>query len=522
MGLFCSKNSSADDPPSRNSPILDEPCAEMKSIEKTRAEGRTTEKHSSEVARGNESKSNGTGSTASGKKGMPLPKVLDVRLEKAVDVLDNLGSGWTSSLNSRNSFQMGLAAKGKTISILAFEVANTIAKGSNLMQSLSRENIEYLKDVVLESEGVQCLISRDIKELLGIVAADKREELKAFAEEVVRFGNQCIDPQWHNLDRYFSKLYSDSISQKKLKEEAPGAMQHLMTLVQTTADLYNEMYDLGKFEHYYQQRLKEQIGLPVHRGDELQVIKQELKTQKKHVKSLKKKSLWSKSLEEIVATLVDIVHFLHLEICETFEPTDQDINARNSWSHQRLGSVGLALHYANIISLIDILVLQSSSMPKSTRDALYHGLPPSIKSALRAKLQSIEAKEELTITQTKAEIEKTLMWLVQIANNTIRLYQSFGRIGEWANTGTGTNRATARQSNVFKIETLHYADRAKTETYILDLVVWLHQLIIQRRVVYRSSKAPNASPTSPAKGSSSFQIKEVQETLPDDNLKRSL
>lgn len=97
-----------------------------------------------------------------------------MRLEKAVDVLDNLGSGWTSSLNSHNSFQMGSAAKGKTISILAFEVANTIAKGSNLMQSLSRENIEYLKDVVLESESVQCLISRDIKELLGIVAADKR------------------------------------------------------------------------------------------------------------------------------------------------------------------------------------------------------------------------------------------------------------------------------------------------------------------------------------------------------------
>ncbi|XP_042467813.1 protein PSK SIMULATOR 1-like isoform X2 [Zingiber officinale] len=96
------------------------------------------------------------------------------------------------------------------------------------------------------------------------------------------------------------RLCSDTISQKKLKEEAPGAMQQLMAPVQTTADLYNEMYDLGKFEQYYQQKLKEQIGLPVHR---------ELKNQKKHAKSLKKKSLWPKSLEEIVATLVDIVHF---------------------------------------------------------------------------------------------------------------------------------------------------------------------------------------------------------------------
>jgi hypothetical protein len=33
----------------------------------------------------------------------------------------------------------------------------------------------------------------------------QREELKVFSTEVVRFGNRCKDPQWHNLDRYFDK-----------------------------------------------------------------------------------------------------------------------------------------------------------------------------------------------------------------------------------------------------------------------------------------------------------------------------
>jgi hypothetical protein len=32
-----------------------------------------------------------------------------------------------------------------------------------------------------------------------------REELKVFSTEVIRFGNRCKDPQWHNLDRYFDK-----------------------------------------------------------------------------------------------------------------------------------------------------------------------------------------------------------------------------------------------------------------------------------------------------------------------------
>jgi len=32
-----------------------------------------------------------------------------------------------------------------------------------------------------------------------------REELNVFSREVIRFGNMCKDPQWHNLDRYFSR-----------------------------------------------------------------------------------------------------------------------------------------------------------------------------------------------------------------------------------------------------------------------------------------------------------------------------
>jgi hypothetical protein len=88
--------------------------------------------------------------------------------ERAADVLDNIRNRLLK-WNPNN----GLAPRGNRISILAFEVANTIARGANLLQSLSEENIQALKKEILHP-GVQQLVSTDIKELLSFAAADKR------------------------------------------------------------------------------------------------------------------------------------------------------------------------------------------------------------------------------------------------------------------------------------------------------------------------------------------------------------
>ncbi|XP_040998512.1 protein PSK SIMULATOR 1-like isoform X2 [Juglans microcarpa x Juglans regia] len=381
-------------------------------------------------------------------------------LGKAVEVLDTLGSSMTN-LNLSSGFTSGMATKGNKISILAFEVANTIVKGANLMQSLSKENIKHLKDAVLPSEGVQNLISRDMDELLRIAAFDKREELKVFSGEVVRFGNRCKDPQWHHLDRYFEKLGSEVTPQKQLKGEVEAEMEQLMTLVQYTAELYHELHALDRFELDYQRKLQEEDNSnAAQKGDSLAILRGELKSQKKHVKSLKKKSLWSKILEEVMEKLVDIVHSLHLEIHDAFGSADDDKPIKGTHSnHKKLGSAGLALHYASIIAHIDTIVSRSSSVPPNTRDALYQGLPPSIKASLRSKLLSFQVKEELTIPQIKAEMEKTLQWLVPIATNTTKAHHGFGWVGEWANTGSEVNRKPAGQTDLLKIETLHHADQ---------------------------------------------------------------
>ncbi|KAH9713110.1 protein PSK SIMULATOR 1 [Citrus sinensis] len=365
-----------------------------------------------------------------------------VGLGKAVDVLDTLGSSMTN-LNPNNGFS-GVGTKSNELSILAFEVANTIVKGSNLMLSISESSVRQLKEVVLPAEGVQNLVSKDMDELLKIFAADKRDDLKIFTGEVVRFGNRSKDPQWHNLGRYFEKISRELIPQKQLKEEAELLMEQLMTLVQHTAELYNELQILDRFEQDCQHKRQEEDN-PVgsQKGESFTILRAELKSQRKQVKILRKKSLWSRSLEEVMEKLVDIVTFLLLEMHDAFGSTDDHFPFKGSMSnHQRLGPAGLALHYANIILQIDSL---------------------------------------FTVAQIKDEMEKTLQWLVPIATNTAKAHHGFGWVGEWANLGSDLNRKPAGPTDVIRLETLYHADKEKTEAYILDLLLWLHQLVNKAR-----------------------------------------
>ncbi|GLJ16249.1 hypothetical protein SUGI_0273130 [Cryptomeria japonica] len=431
--------------------------------------------------------------------GSLLGKAGTVGFGKAVEVLDTLGSSMTN-LNLSSGFASGATSKGNKIGILAFEVANTIVKGANLKQSLSEENIKLLKEQVLHSEGVLHLVSNDMDELLKIAAADKRNELRVFAGEVVRFGNHCKDPQWHHLDRYFEKLGIELALQKQPKEEVEAVMQQLMTLAQHTAELYHELHALDRFEQDYRRKLHEDESLnSSQRGDSITILRSELKSQRKHVRNLKKKSLWSKNLDEVMEKLVDIVYFLHQEIQENFKEADLEsekfVNKKNPrGSAQRLGPVGLALHYANIVNQIDSLVSRPSSVPPNTRDTLYRGLPPSIRSALRSKLLSEPFKEELTVPQIKAEMEKILTWLVPVATNTTKAHHGFGWVGEWANTGSALDRRLPGHSDFTLIQTFHYAEKEKTENYIFELIVWLHHLVNQARNSINGNKSPIKSP----------------------------
>ncbi|GJV39526.1 hypothetical protein Tco_1417966 [Tanacetum coccineum] len=117
---------------------------------------------------------------------------------------------------------------GKTGSV-GLEVLDTLG---NSMTNLNANSGFILKKEILHSERVQLLLSTDTEELLRIAASDKREELEVFSQEVVRFGDMCKDPQWHNLDRLFARLDLEMVTSTHLREEAEITTQDLTNLAQ--------------------------------------------------------------------------------------------------------------------------------------------------------------------------------------------------------------------------------------------------------------------------------------------------
>ncbi|CAO2152911.1 unnamed protein product [Urochloa humidicola] len=401
-------------------------------------------------------------------------------------IINRTSTSRTSSLISMFTFS---APKGTKISFLAFEVANAIVKGSSLMKTLSEKNMKLLKEKLLRSKAVYRLISGDYSQLVVLVEADIREELSKFSIEVARFGNRCKDPMWHNLDRYFNRFQSELIPQKTSNEAIVHNVQYLMKLVQCTMELRREMLVLDKFEINYWSHVENG------RSDrEINAMRSSVKRQRNVVKNLRRKSLWCNTMEDIVEKLVGIVHFLHLEINNAFLKNHgvQPIILANN-RHQTLGHIGLALHYANVILQINALALTlPSTVPDKARDALYQALPHYI----RSKLREHRPSDKTVVPHVRAEMNRILEWLVPVAEST-RLYYKNGVFGEWAMKGmedvdvdeahlSGQEErpiiisAMLAHGNIKinKIETLYYANKDKTEGYILDLIRALQRLVL--------------------------------------------
>ncbi|KAG1362553.1 hypothetical protein COCNU_10G007720 [Cocos nucifera] len=135
-----------------------------------------------------------------------------------------------------------------------------------------------------------------------------------------------------------------------------------------------------------------------------------------------------------------------------------------------VGGSALALHYANIVIIIEKLLRYPLLVREEVRDDLYQMLPSSLRLALRRSLKSFV--KNLAIYDAplahdwKEVLEKTLSWLAPMAHNMI----------QWQTERNFEQQQIVLRENVLLLQTLYFADRAKTEAAICELLAGLNYI----------------------------------------------
>ncbi|XP_076942383.1 protein PSK SIMULATOR 1-like [Bidens hawaiensis] len=139
---------------------------------------------------------------------------------------------------------------------------------------------------------------------------------------------------------------------------------------------------------------------------------------------------------------------------------------------ETLGAAALALHYANVIIVLEKLVASPHLIGPDARDDLYNMLPKNVRSALRTRLKpyakSLTSSEYDTglAEEWSEAISGTLEWLSPLAHNMIR----------WQSERSFEHQNLLSKTNVLLAQTLHYANQEKTEATITELLVGLNYI----------------------------------------------
>ncbi|KAK6933492.1 protein of unknown function DUF3475 [Dillenia turbinata] len=158
-----------------------------------------------------------------------------------------------------------------------------------------------------------------------------------------------------------------------------------------------------------------------------------------------------------------------------------------------LGAAGLALHYANVIIVIEKLAASPHLIGHDARDDLYNMLPSSIRSSLRERLRPCSKSLAASIYDTALAgewtnaIARILEWLAPLAHNMIR----------WQTERSFEQQSLISRTNVLLVQTLYFADQEKTEMTITELLVGLNY-------VWRFGREINAKALMESASSSMF------------------
>ncbi|XP_057959484.1 uncharacterized protein LOC131151965 [Malania oleifera] len=135
-----------------------------------------------------------------------------------------------------------------------------------------------------------------------------------------------------------------------------------------------------------------------------------------------------------------------------------------------IGGSALALHYANVIIVIEKLLRYPHLVGEEARDDLYQMLPSSLRSSLRTNLKAyvkhLAIYDAPLAHDWKETLDGILSWLAPLAHNMIR----------WQSERNFEQQQIVTRMNVLLLQTLYFADREKTEAAICELLVGLNYI----------------------------------------------
>lgn len=135
-----------------------------------------------------------------------------------------------------------------------------------------------------------------------------------------------------------------------------------------------------------------------------------------------------------------------------------------------VGGSALALHYANVIIVIEKLLRYPHLVGEEARDDLYQMLPTSLRLSLRTNLKSyvknLAIYDAPLAHDWKETLDGILKWLAPLAHNMIR----------WQSERNFEQQQIVTRTNVLLLQTLYFADRQKTEAAICQLLVGLNYI----------------------------------------------
>ncbi|KAH6829486.1 hypothetical protein C2S53_015983 [Perilla frutescens var. hirtella] len=154
----------------------------------------------------------------------------------------------------------------------------------------------------------------------------------------------------------------------------------------------------------------------------------------------------------------------------TFGTDEEKVVNKNRVFHaageSTVGGSGLALHYANVIMLVEKYLDSAATVGRDERESLYQMLPENVKALVRTKLsKNMKCREDDAFLAEgwRAAMIEIMGWLAPMANDTLK----------WQIERNVDKMKFDSKPCVLLLQTLHFSDKEKTEAAIAEVLVAL-------------------------------------------------